>query len=214
MQEYIPHGFRQEGPRPTGAIKNDGILVALTEVIHKISDMLRGKYLAILRLLLIPVELIEENGHHVFPAPFAGIDAVRNLDDPTGKALQNIFDSGLFFGVFRIYVEVHPNIAEHFKQLVQLCVLVLCSNERLVERSLYFTLKSCPAKVGRTVQIGSISPSHQCTSRENHPVIKIFDAEFRVKAVVDSLRQVINMVFINSPCIENAATDIFSVTAF
>ena len=114
LANHVRHCLHEETAGTACSIQNAVIHVHFENLVHEVRDVLGREYLPRLGLLLVTVELIEEDTHHVLAAPFVRVDALGNLDNPVDKVVDCLLIVG----------RVHLDVGILFQQDVNLCVLL------------------------------------------------------------------------------------------
>ena len=183
---HVCHGLHQETAGTARGVKDAVILVHFENLVHKVRNVLGRENLAGLGLLLVSVELVEEDAHHVLTAPLVGVDALGNLDDPVYEVINCLL----------VVRRVHLDVGILFQQNVYLRVLLTTTRKRLGQGGVNRCVERGVTQILEALQTRAVTLGNQRARRKNHAVVQIFDAKLKMQTVVDSCRQLIDFLFI------------------
>lgn len=193
---HIGHGLDEESPGAAGGIQNAVVLTDLDDTVHEVCDVLRREHLSGITLLLVPIELIEEDAHHIFSAPGIGVQAIGDLGDPAYELGDHGLDMLLLLLVVAVDVEVHLDASEDLREQTELLVLLQIAVEFLVQG-----VEDGVMKLGIPHAF-----DHQCTialcykgaGGEYHPMVQVLDPEINMESVVNPHGQAVYLLLVDA----------------
>ena len=188
LANHVRHSLHKEAARTTRGVQNAVIHVHFENLVHEVRDVLGREYLPRFGFLLVTIELVEEDAHHVLAAPFIRIDTLGNLDNPVDK----IVDCLLVIG------RIHLDVGILFQQDVNLRILLAAVLQRLGERRVNRGVERCISQILQALQPGTVPLGDQRARRENHAVIQVLNAELEMQAVVNTRCQLVDALLVDA----------------
>ena len=179
LADHVAHRLDEERAGARAGVEYSVVLIDAEQAVHETGDVVGREDLAGLALLLVAVELVEEDRHHVFAVPGAGVDESGDLGDPVDEVADQVRQAVDRSGVVVVGGDVHLDLGVHVREQLELAVLLEVVLDRLVECVQDSVVELAVVHASHEDRVVAARDEGACG--EDHAVVEVLDPEVRMQ---------------------------------